>query len=267
MTPDLEYEILEKLGSGTDGIGSGTLFLHLRDRKLRTSQASVGRILRMLDHRQLTARVSNKGRVLTLAGRRYLKELRHREGLRQWADSALREAKPTTRTEYILALEALCCVERRLASLAAQNATPAQIGKMHRALDEQKCRLRSGSRGKAQGLEFHELVARAAGNRYMKNACSMIWSWNETIHDLWTEADLITGKSSYPDHVRILAAIERGDSHAADAAMESHFLAFIGGLEKRFREVAPATRSAAARGTLSARRRARPQLEPVSRSR
>lgn len=237
MTADIEYEILEQLASSTDGIGSGTLFLHLQDRKLRTSQASVGRILRLLDYRDLTSRVSNKGRVLTAAGRHHLKELRQREGLRRWADSALREAKPTTQNEYIRALEALCCVERHLAFLAAKNATPLQIQKMHQALDEQKCRLRSGTRGKAQGLEFHELVARASGNRYLKNACGMIWSWNKTIHDLWTEADLITGKSSYPDHVRIFAAIEGRRPDAAGAAMETHFRAFIGGLAKRFSEV------------------------------
>lgn len=247
-TRDLEYEILEKIADSTDGIGSGNLFLHLRDRKLRASQATVGRVLRMLDYRDLTARVSNKGRVLTEVGRRYLKELRHKEGLRRWADDALREAKPTTQHEYLLALEALCCVETRLASLAAERAKPAQIAAMRRALDEQKCRLRSATRGKAQGLEFHELLARAAGNRYMKSACGMIWSWNKMVHDLWTEADLIIGRSSYPDHVRILAAIESRDPHRAEIAMQAHFATFVRGLKRRFLEVTSSKRARPGRG-------------------
>jgi DNA-binding FadR family transcriptional regulator len=249
MRPDLEYEILEKIAESTDGIGSGNLFVHLRGLKLRASQATVGRVLRWLDYRRLTARVSNKGRVLTRAGRQHLEELHHKEGLKRWADRALRETKPTTQHEYLLALEALCCVERRLASLAAERRTPAQIARMRRALDEQKCRLRSASRGKEEGLEFHELVARAAGNRYMKSACGMIWSWNRSVHDLWTEADLIIGRSSYPDHVRILAAIEGGDAHRAELAMETHFATFVRGLKKRFREARPGSSGKAAAGS------------------
>lgn len=248
-TPDLEYEILEKISNSTDGIGSGNLFLHLRDRKLRASQATVGRVLRMLDYRDLTARVSNKGRVLTEVGRQYLKELRHKEGLRRWADDALREAKPTTQHEYLLALEALCCVEMRLASMAAERAKPSQIAAMRRALQEQKCRLHSATRGKVQGLEFHELLARAAGNRYMKSACGMIWSWNKTVHDLWTEADLIIGRSSYPDHIRILAAIESRDPHRAEIAMQAHFATFVRGLKRRFLEVTPSKRARSRNGS------------------
>ncbi|MEO8430659.1 MAG: FCD domain-containing protein [Acidobacteriota bacterium] len=254
MTPDLEYEILDKIAVSADGIGSGSLLLHLQDLELGTSQATVGRVLRLLDHRGLTARVSNKGRVLTPAGRHHLKDLHHKERLRSWADAALRETKPTTQAEILLVLEALCCVESRLAALAAEHATPQQLDRMRKALSEQRCRLRSASRGKVQGLEFHELVARAADNRYLKSACEMIWSWNKTVHDLWTEADLIIGRSSYPDHVRVLAAIENRDPGAAHLAMEAHFAVFIRGLKGRFRE--SLSRTVRARQPRAARRAA-----------
>ena len=73
---ELELYILERLENSDDGIGSGNLYLHLRDQKVKASQATVGRVLRLLDHRRLTAKRSNKGRVLTAAGRRHLEELR-----------------------------------------------------------------------------------------------------------------------------------------------------------------------------------------------
>ena len=60
LTPNLEYLVLEKLAVAEDGVGSGNLFLLLRDQKVHVSQATVGRVLRLLDHRKLTTRVCSK---------------------------------------------------------------------------------------------------------------------------------------------------------------------------------------------------------------
>jgi len=236
MTHSLEYMILDRLDGAEGGIGSGNLYLHLRDGGVRASQATVGRVLRLLDHRNLTAKVSNKGRVLTAAGRRHLEELRHKEGLRFWAERVLKETQASTQSEYLQALHALRLLEGHLARLAAEHASKEQIALMRQTLEEHEKEIESRTRGKDRGLEFHDLLAAAAGNRFLQAAISMIWSWNKTIQDLWTEADILTGRSSYPDHLRVFKAILAQDGGAAERAMNSHYDLFIESVRKHFDE-------------------------------
>jgi len=232
----LDLLILERLENADGGIGSGNLFLFLRDRKVKASQATIGRILRLLDHRRLTAKRSNKGRVLTAAGRRHLDELRHKEGLRRWAEGVLKETKVATQSEYLQALHALKLLEGHFARLAAERASPEQVANLRRTLEEQQKRLESLTRGRDQGLEFHVLLARIADNRFLLSASEMIWSWNHVIQDLWAEADVLTGQSSYPDHLRVWKAVAARDPGAAERAMHAHFDVFIETVRKHFAE-------------------------------
>jgi GntR family L-lactate dehydrogenase operon transcriptional regulator len=233
---ELELSILERLENSDDGIGSGNLYLHLRDRKVKASQATVGRVLRLLDHRRLTAKRSNKGRVLTAAGRRHLEELRHKEGLRDWAEGVLKETKPATQMEYLQALTALRLIEGQLARLAAERATKEDLVRMRGVLEEHEKEIESRTRGKDRGLDFHDLLAVAAGNRFLQAALSMIWSWNKTIQDLWADADVLTGRSSYPDHMRVFKAIAAHDGPAAERGMHAHYDLFIENVRNHFEQ-------------------------------
>jgi GntR family L-lactate dehydrogenase operon transcriptional regulator len=208
----------------------------LRDRKVKASQATVGRVLRLLDHRRLTAKRSNKGRVLTAAGRRHLEELRHKEGLRDWAEGVLKETKPATQMEYLQALSALRLIEGQLARLAAERASREDLSRMRRVLDEHEREIESRTRGKDRGLDFHDLIAAAAANRFLQAALSMIWSWNKTIQDLWADADVLTGRSSYPDHMRVYKAIASHDGVAAERAMQAHYDLFIENVRNHFEQ-------------------------------
>ncbi len=236
MTHTLEYLILERLEAAEGGIGSGNLYLHLRDSRVKASPATVGRALRMLDHRKLTAKVSNKGRVLTASGRRHLEGLRHKEGMRVWAEGVLKEIKPATQSEYLQALQALRLLEGHLARLAAEHAQAEALELMRRTLEEHEREIESRTRGKGRGLEFHDLLASAAGNRFLQAAIGMIWSWNRTIQDLWAEADILTGQSSYPSHLRVYKAIIARDGAGAERAMNAHYDLFIESVRRHFDE-------------------------------
>jgi DNA-binding FadR family transcriptional regulator len=239
MIETLEFLLLDRLDQSDRGIGSGNLHLELRDRRIPASQATVGRMLRLLDHRLLTVKVSNKGRVLTAAGRRHLEELRHKVRLRDWAEGVLTEIKPISQTESLQALDALRYLEGQIARLAASSATSEQIDAMESTLGEQQRRLDTTTRGKDQGLAFHDLVGVACNNRFLVSAREMIWSWSSAIRDLWTEADVLTGQSSYPDHRRIFNAIKARDGGAAERGMKAHFDVFIETVKDHFAQ-APA---------------------------
>ena len=259
MSSNLEYLILEKLAETDDGIGSGNLFLLLRDEKVNVSQATVGRVLRLLDHRRLTSRVSNKGRVLTSAGRRHLTQLRHWEGLRHWVEGDLKETKPATRSEYLEALHALRFIEGQLARLAAERATRAQIADMRRVLARHREALSTMSLGREQGLDFHELIGKAAGNRFLETALEMIWSLNATMREFWAKGYPVTGQFSYPDHIRIFNAIAAHDAAGAERAMQAHYDIFIDAVRRHFDDTkafrAPESETARPDSSLSARPR------------
>jgi len=70
------------------------------------------------------------------------------------------------------------------------------------------------------------------------SASQMIWSWNQAIRDLWAEADVLTGRSSLPDHRRIQRAIAAHNGAAAERAMRAHFADFIETVKKHFADAA-----------------------------
>ena len=227
MMTELELEVLARLEKAKDGVGSGNIFLHLHDKNISASQATVGRLLRVLDHRKLTSKVSNRGRVLTSEGRRMLKELRWREQRRRWADDLLKRTEPATRDEYLKLLETLRLLEAQIAGEAAEHATASQITSMRRILREQEVEVRHMSQGGDQGLTFHALLANAAGNRFLGSAVNLLWSQSKSLQELWYDAGAVTGHSSYPDHVKILRAVASRDPRGAQRAMETHFDYFI----------------------------------------
>jgi GntR family L-lactate dehydrogenase operon transcriptional regulator len=228
LSTDLEHRILELLEGTRGGVGSGSIFLRLRDQGFEASQATVGRVLRVLDHQGMTTKVSNRGRVLTPAGKRFLEELRRREGRKEWAEQLLTDAEPASRDEFLKVLAALRLLEGHIASLAAENASPEQIDTLWRTLEAQREQLESPGMGADQGIDLHELIAEAAGNRFLRSATNLIWSSNKSIRDLWYEANILTGISSYPDHIRIIKAIANKDPRRAKHAMDVHFDRFVG---------------------------------------
>jgi len=227
---DLEYQILENLEDATESVGSGNLQLILRERDISVSPATVGRILRLLDHERLTVKVSNRGRVLTPTGRQYLEELRRRETRKRRASAFLREVEPAKRDEFRSVLDALRIIESQMTALTAERATAAEIQAMRDALERQRGSLEAPGQGASQGADFHQLVLESCRNRFLLAAANVLWSSNEQLRELWYQANDLTGVSSYAEHVRILRAIEARQPVRAQQAMDAHFVVFIDAL-------------------------------------
>lgn len=251
MNHPLEFRLLELLSRNGESLGSGALYFSLRDQDVHVSQATVGRVLRSLDHQKLTRKVSNRGRVLTPLGRRALEDLRHRAGRRDWAERVLRDAQPAARSEFLMVLASLRLIEGHIARLAAVNVRADQVVTMRAVLEDQRHNLDAPGQGAAQGTSFHALIADASGNRFLQAAADVIWGSNEPIRALWYQANALTGVSSYPDHLRILRAIAARDAAGAKRAMDAHFDQFIRAVERHLEE----TRSDGAGGEGRSRKR------------
>ncbi len=244
-TPRSVSLVLERLDGAADGIGSGTLQLCLRDHGIAVSQPTVGRILRELDHEELTVRVSNRGRVLTEKGRRRLELLRYENARHQWAEELMKHVEPSSRADFLPLLEALGSIEGEIARLAAERATDEQIKEMHTVVEEQRQNLEHPMRGAQQGTDLHHLLGNACGNRFLQLKKRMLWDVNHALLDLWYEANIITETSSYPAHLHLAQAVAAHNPRAAQRAMRDHFAVFGRAVEKYLQQV-PAGGEAAA---------------------
>ena len=231
------FLVLERLDGAPDGVGSGTLQLYLRDHDISASQPTVGRILRELDHEGLTLKVSNRGRVLTEKGRRRLELLRFENTRHQWAEGMLRNVDPPSRADFLPILEALGLIEGEMARLAAKRATDEQIKEMQTVVEEQRKNLESPLRGAQQGTDFHHLLGNACGNHFLQLAKRILWDVNRALQDLWYEANIVTGTSSYPAHLRLAQAVAAHDPRAAQRAMRDHFDVFVEAVKQHLQRV------------------------------
>src|SRR3989449_9716108 len=123
--------------------------------------------------------------------------------------------------------EARRLLEPAIAAMAARRATPDEIQEMERILDEQAKEIGMGRTGLPQDVQFHAAIAVAAHNPAIMRIV-------HGIMDLLTqsrEESLNTpGRPtrSHEDHRRMLEAIQRRDSAAAERAMLDHLNAVEG---------------------------------------
>ncbi len=118
-------------------------------------------------------------------------------------------------------VEARSTLEVKLAELAAQRRTPADLAAIEGALDTMAAEIASGSRGTAGDEQFHQAVAAAAHS-------SILASMMTFISELVRETRLASlGQPGRPEqslasHRAISDAIEASNPAAAAQAMQAH---------------------------------------------
>lgn len=112
-------------------------------------------------------------------------------------------------------------IEPEIAAMAANNASPSQIGRMEAIVVEQERALASGEPGRAYDQELHELLAAASGNEVMR---AMVVA----LHDEFTESrseglqSRERQEASLAAHREIVDAVSAGLVMKAERAMRTH---------------------------------------------
>lgn len=124
-----------------------------------------------------------------------------------------------SRTTLLQLTEVRQPLESRIAALAAERASEAQITALEAAIDDLERATSLGGRVEAD-IRFHELLAEATGNPVFSVLL-------KAIGGLLDESRRRTIKASGPEpavigHREILAAVARHDANAAEAAMRHH---------------------------------------------
>jgi GntR family transcriptional repressor for pyruvate dehydrogenase complex len=112
-------------------------------------------------------------------------------------------------------------IEPALAARAAKNATPEEIARMQQILDRQREKMRSGQPTIEEDSEFHYAIAVAARNTVVLRVLDVLM---DLLRESRTRSLQVPGRleRSIAGHRRVLRAIERRDSAAAEAAVQKH---------------------------------------------
>jgi GntR family transcriptional repressor for pyruvate dehydrogenase complex len=224
---DLESHVLELLERNPQGVGSGSLLLHLLDTGIEVSQPTVSRLLKSLDHRGLTHKVSNKGRALTAQGISWLEQTRHRRQRVRWVERIMAAVEPSTLEELRDVLVARRALEHEIARLAADHATAEQIAEMREVVEQQKREIESSAQSNSAALNFHRLLAQACSNSFLALASDVLRNERHVLEVIMYHLGSTVGGESQVSHAQILDAVAARDRFAAGRAMTRHMDQYI----------------------------------------
>jgi GntR family L-lactate dehydrogenase operon transcriptional regulator len=216
-----EHAILHLLDANPGPLGSGTLMEQLDGLGYRVSEPTVGRYLRALDRRALTARVSNKGRGLTDGGRQRLQQLCDADAQLFYERELVRTIRSTTVEEVVDVLVARRALEGETARLAAERATDEDVARLEAVIREQRRALETGAVAADADVTFHALIAQAGHNRVLAAAIDLIRGDKQMTLLL----DAMLRRTTHKwvvGHEAILAAIKARAPDDAQRAMLEH---------------------------------------------
>ncbi|TAK22727.1 MAG: FCD domain-containing protein [Chloroflexota bacterium] len=218
---EFEHAILHLLDAKQGPVGSGSLMEQLEDLGFHVSEPTVGRFLRTLDRRGLTARISNKGRGLTEAGQERLAQFCEAESRVFYERELLRTIRGNTMEDILDVLVARRALERETARLAAERATPEDVERLEGAIREQRRLLETGGFAADADVKYHAFVAHAAHNRVLAAAIDLIRRDKQVTVLLEAMLRRTTHKWVV-GHEKILDAIKRRAPDDAERAMIEH---------------------------------------------
>jgi DNA-binding GntR family transcriptional regulator len=109
------------------------------------------------------------------------------------------------------------------ARLAAKNIQPPRLAELRKVAEQCDALAGNPAQKKAKldlDNQFHLLVAEAGGNALLRREIARC---NRRVRAIqWLKLDPPTMKQAHPEHLKIIAAIERRDPDAAEAAMKAH---------------------------------------------
>jgi GntR family L-lactate dehydrogenase operon transcriptional regulator len=186
-----------------------------------TSEATIGRRLRELDRLGYTRKVGRRGRLITEAGRDYLRGLA--TAARQTAHAqALLAVLEESNSEALLmeVLEARLLIETEIARHAALRIGPGELERLARILHAQRTAVEHGV-GATEDIDFHNVIADVSGKRLLKHALALIRHESELSPYVAYMRKQVSGRL-VNDHEAILAALECRDPDRAAEAMHAH---------------------------------------------
>lgn len=219
---EIEKYVLLFLAENTTPQGAGAICSFLnKEKNINLGEATVGRILRKLEDKDLVIKTGFRGRSLSIVGKNYLEKLLSMqdksESLHHFGQVFFTKAGTYVR-DILVARRAL---GSEAAALAAQNATKDDLEDMEKALLEMATLLHSNQSMAMTDIAFHRAIAKASKNKVLETAMRVIRHGGQDspiVEKLRNRAGSVIGS----DHKKIYLAIKNGESDKARHLMMEH---------------------------------------------
>lgn len=190
---DDELKLLNEFKNSNSAIGA--IYL---SKQLNMAQATIGRSMLKLEQKGYIEKISNKGRIITAKGLRYLDERQSQFSIQKIASNLVNMVENISKERLFEIIEIRKLLEQKTIELACYNATEEDILQLENILFEQVYDFKHGGLGSEQDLKLHLLIAKISGN------CTM----HQILKLLLTEDNVYTKFSFVAEHVKNLGSIQ-----------------------------------------------------------
>jgi GntR family transcriptional repressor for pyruvate dehydrogenase complex len=212
---------LEVVNESEVPVGAWYLRRALSEKGIQVSEATCGRLLRMMEDAGHVEAMSRKGRVATPRGQRVLQEWHERQKRDRSQVAFVQSLKVRNPEELIDVLIARRALEGEAAALAAENASPEEVGRLRNIVKAHEEALSARNSAAEENTDFHQTLAEASKNKVIVAALDVIYQHP----DVMTSLEYIrahAGSKMAEDHNPIIRSVAQGDAEAARSAMIQH---------------------------------------------
>lgn len=202
-------------------------------KRLGMAQATVGRMLFMLEDRGLVRKESSKGRVITEKGLARLKYCAEQTDRQKSIDYVVHVYDKLSRQRLLEIMDVRLVLEAKTVQLACLNRSEEQISSLEKTLLEWELNLREGGYGSEQDCRLHLTIAEMSGNDTMYSICQLLLTRDDAYNQFSLRAENL--KTTHTrEHEAIVAAIRQRDPESGRLAMERHLLQVRRDIEHNF---------------------------------
>ena len=220
----VKYMMLRLIGQSGTGLGAWEMQIALREAGVELSTATAGRYLKELDSSGLTAKLSNKGRVLTDRGRSYMEQM-DTELISSYLHKGVKKAAGGGEYKDLFDIYAVRIpIELESVRLCCRSASKEEIAEIGRYAESYGQLAQGGEDFTNTSLDFHVLIANATRNQFMAALLEMLIFEQKKIEN--SLEYLITrryGLLFSRQHQEIYESIRDRDEERAVHLMQVHF--------------------------------------------
>lgn len=214
-------QVLTALSESKSPIGAWSLKHVLEERRAHVSEATCGRLLRVLEEGGCAVHDGRRGRVITPKGAATLREWQ-RQQVHERVQTAFMQSLGIQQPEDLVdVLVALRAIERETAALAAVNAAAVDIERMRTAICKHSAVLAADGLVTDPDSDFHVALACASRNAVLRGALEVIHCHPGVVRAL-ESIRFEVGPRMVEEHSAILDRIEKRDPEGAREAMTEH---------------------------------------------
>lgn len=211
------YSILSKIEESGSPVGANALSL-----ELNIPPATLGRKLQVLEHQGYIRKVSNRGRILTDSGRKYLAEIQAQLYSVAKAEELRVLSMSTEKQDMLDMLSVRRVLEAESVTLACRNITNEEIQELEEIVRKQDREKAAGRAGEQQDLKFHLKLAQISGNKCIEHVLTLILMQDGAYVKLSLISQVAKNLPHAVSHSKVIQALRDRNEEAARELLSQH---------------------------------------------